>query len=142
MRAYPILAIATCIPSLFFAACETPRGSSDPCRAGAFNDAGNLAIISSPAPGDTVPSGTSINGCGRAFEGTLNYKLTGRDGSILASGFTQTGGADGAAPFRFILRYTISQTQLGHLEVFADDPSDGEGFPPSRCVIPIQLVTK
>ena len=139
MRANTFLATIAFFSALFFAACESPGGNSDPCRSETFKDAGSLAIITSPAPGDPVPNGTTIRGCGRAFESSLNYKLTGRDGRTLASGFTQAGGVDGPAPFSFVLNYSVTQDQLGHLEVYEEDASDGEGFPPGRCVIPVRL---
>jgi hypothetical protein len=35
--------------------------------------------------------------------------------------------------------YTADQPQIGHLEVFKEDASDGEGFPPGRTVLPLIL---
>jgi hypothetical protein len=29
--------------------------------------------------------------------------------------------------------------QVGHLEVFEEDASDGEGFPPGRTILPLVL---
>jgi hypothetical protein len=34
---------------------------------------------------------------------------------------------------------SVSQRQIGHLEVFEEDVSDGAGFPPPRDVIPLVL---
>jgi hypothetical protein len=58
---------------------------------------------------------------------------------VLASGFTTGGGVDAPAPFTFTVAYSVSQRQVGHLEVFEEDVSDGAGFPPPRDVIPLVL---
>ena len=66
-------------------------------------------------------------------------RLIARDGSELASGNTQGGGVDGPAAFNFTVPYSVDARQIGHLEVFEEDVSDGEGFPPGRTVVPLVL---
>ena len=34
----------------------------------------------------------------------------------------------------------MTERQVGSLEVFEEDQSDGEGFPPGRTVLPLVLV--
>jgi hypothetical protein len=62
------------------------------------------------------------------------------DGSVLASGHTSGGGIEGPEPFSFSVPFDVPNPELGRLEVFEQDMSDGEGFPPSRNVIPIVLM--
>ena len=54
---------------------------------------------------------------------------------------TDPGGriVDSFGPFQFIVNFSVSERQIGHLEVFEEDASDGEGFPPSRNVLPLVL---
>ena len=98
-----------------------------------------FVFASTPSPGSTVTSGFQVSGCSQTFESNVNWKLLGRAGNLLASGHTTGGGVDGAAGFGFNVNYSISQPEVGHLEVFEDDASDGEGFPPGRTVIPLVL---
>jgi len=56
-----------------------------------------------------------------------------------ASGNTQGGGVDGPGEFSFTVPYSVDTKQIGHLEVFAEDASDGEGVPPGRTVVPLVL---
>jgi hypothetical protein len=46
---------------------------------------------------------------------------------------------DGHGPFSFVVAYQVNARQIGHLEVFEVDASDGEGRPPGRNVIPLVL---
>jgi hypothetical protein len=46
----------------------------------------------------------------------------------------------GAANFSFSAVFTVSEPELGLLEVFEPDESEGEGFPAVRSVIPIVLL--
>ncbi|MGD9068862.1 MAG: Gmad2 immunoglobulin-like domain-containing protein, partial [Methyloceanibacter sp.] len=105
---------------------------------GAFNDAA-FVIATSPKPGERVESGFDVTGCSRTFESNVQWRLLARDGSVLASGNTSGGGVDGPGAFSFVIPYTVNVQQVGHLEVFEEDASDGEGFPPGRTVIPIIL---
>lgn len=105
---------------------------------GAFNEAA-FVIATAPKPGERVESGFDVTGCSRSFESNVQWKLIGRDGSILASGNTSGGGVDGPGPFSFTIPYNVTVQQIGHLEVFDEDASDGEGFPPGRTVVPLVL---
>ncbi len=105
---------------------------------GALDDAA-FVIATAPAAGARVDSGFAVAGCSRTFESTVVWQLLGRDGSVLAEGFTSGGGVDGPGPFAFTVAYTVAERQVGHLEVFEEDASDGEGFPPGRTVLPLVL---
>ena len=83
--------------------------------------------------------GFTVRGCSRTFESTVNWKLKGRDGSELAMGHATGGGVDGPGAYTFTVSYSVSERQIGHLEVYEEDASDGEGAPPPRNVIPLVL---
>jgi hypothetical protein len=105
---------------------------------GAFSDAA-FVIVTTPAAGERVDSSFAVEGCSRTFENNVQWKLVARDTSELASGFTQGGGVDGPAAFSFTVPYSVDEKQIGHLEVFEEDVSDGEGVPPGHTVLPLVL---
>lgn len=105
---------------------------------GAFDKA-SFVIATEPAAGERVESGFEAKGCSRTFESDVQWKLIGRDGSVLASGNAQGGGVDGPGAFSFTVPYTVDARQIGHLEVFEEDVSDGEGFPPGHTIVPLVL---
>ena len=102
-------------------------------------DTAAFVIAEAPTAGARVSSGFPVSGCSRTFEGTVVWRLLARDGSVLADGFTSGGSVDGPGPFAFTVSYTVAERQVGHLEVFEEDVSDGEGFPPGRTVLPLVL---
>jgi immunoglobulin-like protein involved in spore germination len=105
---------------------------------GAFDEAA-FVFATAPEAGERVESGFAVEGCSRSFESNVQWQLIARDGAVLASGNTQGGGVDGPAAFSFTVPFSVDAQQIGHLEVFAEDPSDGEGFPPGRTVLPLVL---
>lgn len=131
---------------LLTAACATepappppaPEPSACEIADGALDSAA-LVIAEQPAAGDRVSSGFTVSGCSRTFENTVVWRLLARDGSVIADGFTTGGGVDGVGPFSFPVTYSVAERQIGHLEVFEEDASDGEGFPPGRTIIPVVL---
>ena len=98
-----------------------------------------VAVIE-PMAGMRASSPLQVRGCSRTFESNVVWELRARDGSILASGHTSGGGSAGAAAFSFAVSFTVSTPELGHLEVFEPDVSDGEGLPGGRSIIPIVLL--
>jgi hypothetical protein len=105
---------------------------------GALTDK-SFIIVSTPTSGMRVQSGFTAKGCSRTFESNVPWRLVDRDGNQLATGATTGGGVDGFGPFSFTVSFNVVTQQIGHLEVIEDDPSDGEGFPPVRNVIPLVL---
>ncbi|WP_425283386.1 Gmad2 immunoglobulin-like domain-containing protein, partial [Methyloceanibacter marginalis] len=81
-------------------------------------------MATKPEAGERVESGFEVAGCSHSFESNVQWKLLARDGAVLASGNTQGGGVDGPGDFAFTVPYSVDARQIGHLEVFADDPSD------------------
>ena len=96
-----------------------------------------FVLVQAPASGDRVSNGFPVTGCSSTFETSVNWRLRGRDGHVLASGFTQ-GGSREAGPFRFTVTYSVRARQVGELEVYAPTVTT-EGFPPVKNVIPLVL---
>ena len=103
---------------------------------GALTDK-SFIFVSTPTSGMRVQSGFTVEGCSRTFEANVPWRLIDRDGNQLASGATIGEGVDGFGPFSFAVSFSVASQQVGHLEVLEEDPSDGEGFPPIRNVIPL-----
>jgi hypothetical protein len=125
--------------ALFLSACGTV--SKSPCdnSDGALDDAA-FVFVTSPVVGQRVGPGFPVSGCSRTFESNVPWRLLARNGDVLASGNTSGGGVDGSGAFSFTVPFTIDERQIGHLEVYDEDVSDGEGFPPGRNVIPLVLL--
>ena len=120
---------------------SVPDGGTAGCDLsdGALGDAA-FVIATAPAAGARVSSGFPVSGCSRTFESTVLWRLHARDGSLLARGHATGGGVDGPGSFAFSVPFTVTERQLGSLEVFEEDASDGEGFPPGRTVLPLVLL--
>ena len=98
-----------------------------------------LVIVTSPAGGEEVANGFAVSGCSRTFESNVQWRLLDRAGEELASGFAMGGGVDGPASFLFAVEYHSAERQLAYLEVYEEDVSEGEGFPPPRAIVPVVL---
>ena len=98
-----------------------------------------LVIVYSPEGGEEVESGFEVSGCSRTFEANVQWRLTGRDGEVLASGHATGGGVDGPARYAFSVEYEATERQVGRLTVFEEDVAEGQGFPPPRAVVPVIL---
>lgn len=116
----------------------TPPGGACDNTDGAFDEAA-FVIATAPVAGARVTSGFPVAGCSRTFESNVVWRLFARDGTLLNQGFTTGGGVDGFGPFAFTVSYSVAERQIGRLEVFEEDVSDGEGFPPGRTVLPLVL---
>ncbi len=128
--------------SLSLLGCATSGGSTpaDACSNsdGAFDQAA-FVIATQPPAGARVSSGFPVRGCSRTFESNVQWRLLARDGSVLQQGFTSGGGVDGVGPFSFTVSFSVPERQIGHLEVYEEDVSNGEGFPPGRTLLPLVL---
>ena len=122
---------------LLAAACDNDEDAVVACDA-ALPDAA-LVLVFEPASGAEVSRGFEASGCSRTFEGTVTWRLLDRSGQTLAQGFTMGGAVDGPGSFSFTVQYESAERQFGHLEVFEEDVSGGEGFPPPRDVVPLVL---
>jgi hypothetical protein len=114
--------------------------ASDACSNsdGALSDV-SFIFVTAPPVGARVSSGFTARGCSRTFESNVPWRLLDASGAELASGSTLGGGVDGFGPFSFTVSYSVASRQIGHLEVLEDDPSGGEGRPPTRNVLPLVL---
>lgn len=130
------------LSSIAFTGCATSGGSTptDACsNADGALDQAAFVIATQPTAGARVSSGFTVRGCSRTFESNVQWRLKARDGSSLQQGFTTGGGVDGYGPFSFTVNFSVPERQIGHLEVFEEDVSDGEGFPPGRTLLPLVL---
>ena len=98
-----------------------------------------LVVVHDPLAGAEVESGFEVNGCSRTFEANVQWQLIGRAGEVLARGFTTGGGVEGPGRFAFTVDYEAEERQVAHLEVYEEDVSEGQGFPPPRAVVPLIL---
>lgn len=121
-------------------ACSTSaiRNPCDPLDAVLANSA--FVVVASPTGGAAVRSPIAVSGCSKTFESNVVWRLHARDGRTLDSGHTSGGGVAGAADFSFSAAFALDEPELGHLEVFGPDVSEGEGFPGGRTVIPLVLL--
>ena len=108
-----------------------------------------------PPADDANSGGSPVREVGLAPASPLSSRSEGRFGDAVEEvkrgedlplgarsppkGERRRGGVDGPGAFSFSIPYTVTVQQLGHLEVFEEDVSDGEGFPPGRTVIPLVL---
>jgi hypothetical protein len=134
-------AIAAALAILLAGCATVPGGGAGGCDLsdGALDDAA-FVIATAPAAGARVSSGFAVSGCSRTFESTVVWRLLARDGSLLGQGTATGGGVDGPGPFGFSVPFAVGERQVGHLEVFEEDVSGGEGFPPGRTVLPLVLL--
>ncbi len=100
-----------------------------------------LVIVLSPSAGEEVKSGFTASGCSRTFESNVQWRLIGRSGEVLSSGYTSGGGIDGPGVFSFRVEFAVAERQVALLEVFEDDVSEGEGYPPPWVVVPVIVDT-
>jgi hypothetical protein len=134
-------AVATAVALVVAGCAGMPGGDVGACDLGdgALADSA-FVIATAPAAGERVSSGFGVSGCSRTFESTVVWRLFARDGAVLNQGTTTGGGVDGPGAFSFSVPFTVGERQVGRLEVFEEDASDGEGFPPGRTVLPLVLV--
>lgn len=103
----------------------------DPVLAGS-----SFVLVRTPAAGERIASGAVVTGCSRTHEGSVAFRLLGRDGRTLTSGSTRGGGFAGAAPFRFVLEFAVPLPERGTLELSEPRVTD-EGFEPPRISLPV-----
>ncbi len=120
------------------AACGGGKAEADVCanKDGALGRSA-FVFVQSPASGKQVTNGFRVSGCSNTFEATVNWRLQGRDGRALASGFAQ-GGSGQPGPFSFTVSYSVGVRQIGQLEIY--EPSvTTEGFPTVKNIVPVVL---
>lgn len=100
----------------------------------------SFVLLLEPEAGSRAASPLRVQGCSRTFESNVLWELRGRDGRVLNEGYASGGGVDGAAAFEVSVDFTVSAPEVGQLEVFEEDVSGGEGFPPSRTIVPVVLM--
>lgn len=138
-------ALAVAVAVLALAGCGGGDGggsseSSDVCENadGALSDA-SFIFVTAPSSGERVSSGFTVEGCSRTFESNVPWRLLDTSGVELASGAATGGGVDGSGPFSFTVTYSLSERQIGTLEVNEEDVSDEGTREPVRNVVPLVL---
>ena len=102
---------------------------------GAWNGA-QFVLATEPAAGARVRPGFTVSGCSSTYDGSITWKLVGRDGTQLAAGFAR-GGSAGAGRFEFKVDYVATALRLAQLEVQAPQGSEAEL---ARTVLPLVLL--
>lgn len=129
------------LAALAFAGCVGDDDKADVCA----NDDHALSrspfvFVTAPRSGERVSSGFRVSGCSSTFEANVTWRLRGRDGHVLGSGFTTTtAGSLRPGRYRFRVAYSVRSSQIGTLEVGSPSASSGEGFPTARDVVPLVL---
>lgn len=127
----------TATGTLALVGCAGGSHNTDACVRAEGAHGAAFVFVQAPASGERVANGFAVTGCSNTFEATVNWRLRGRDGHVLASGFTQ-GGSREPGPFRFTVTYSVGARQIGMLEVYAPTVTT-EGFPPTKNVVPLVL---
>ena len=94
--------------------------------------------VFSPVADALYHSPLVVNGFSRTFEGSVNLRLSDRDGQVLAERNTQGGASDGFAFFDSTLRFTVGEMISGTLEVFETSAKDGSEI--NKVTIPLVLL--
>jgi hypothetical protein len=119
-------------------ACGAATQHVDVCsNANGALTASAFVFVQAPTSGERVASGFRVSGCSSTFEATLNWRLLGRDGRVLARSVTQGGGIE-PGPFAFRVEYSGKRREVGSLEVSGPSVTT-EGFPPPREIVPLVL---
>lgn len=94
--------------------------------------------VFSPVTAGLYHSPIVVNGLSQTFEGAVNLRLTNKNGQVLAERNTQGGSSDGFAFFDSYLRFTVSETISGTVEVFETSAKDGSEI--NKVTIPVILL--
>ncbi|MCE7980115.1 MAG: hypothetical protein DYG89_02890 [Caldilinea sp. CFX5] len=94
--------------------------------------------VFSPVAAGLYHSPIVVNGFSQTFEGNVNLRLTDKNGQMLAERNTQGGSVDGFAFFDSYLRFTVSETISGTVEVFETSAKDGSEI--NKVTIPVVLL--
>ena len=101
---------------------------------------GSLVVIEAPAAAQAVGEAFTLSGCAATFEQNVRYRVTARDGTVLADGFTTGNAPDVGVVGDFSTEVTLDpapEPGLLTLEVFEEDVAEGEGGVPPRHVVPL-----
>ncbi len=133
-----LLAAAPVALALAASACGAGKPGIDPCsNADGALTGSAFVFVQAPRSGERVASGFRVAGCSSTFEATLEWRLVGRDGHVLARSVAQGGGIEPGA-FTFRVEYSVTRREIGSLEVSGPSVTS-EGFPPPREIVPLVL---
>lgn len=102
---------------------DRPRGET--CGADGLAELAFI-FVTDPVPGEALADGDEVAGCSNTFEAAYVYELLDADGAVLDEGFgTASCGTGCVGAFSFPVSFTVEETQVGTLRVFAESPRDG-----------------
>lgn len=96
-------------------------------------------LVETPAPFAAVGSPLRVSGEANTFEAVLGYRLTDRQGRVLAEGTTTASAGTGSwGAFTFRIRFEIASEQRGTLTLFETSAADGTEI--NVVELPVRLV--
>jgi len=117
----------------------SPTPVLTPTPTGVWTNPAQAIEVFSPVAAGLYHSPMVVNGFSQTFEGVVNLRLTDRNGQVLAERNTQGGSVDGFAFFDSYLRFTVSETISGTVEVFETSAKDGSEI--NKVTIPVVLLS-
>lgn len=103
----------------------TPTPTPTPLPTNVWAPPANAIEQFSPVAAGVYHSPVEVIGYSQTFEGNVNLRLTGADGTVLAERNTLGGSVDGFRFFHAYLRFTVSEEISATLEVFETSAKDG-----------------
>ena len=133
-----VASLAVAAASAGLVSCGGGSAEGDACSNGdGALDSAAFVFVQDPSSGKRVTSGFRVSGCSATFEATVDWRLRGKDGRTLATGFTQGGSREPGA-FSFNVAYELRRLEVGTLEVSGPRVTS-EGFAPPADVVPLVL---
>ena len=116
----------------------TPTPLATPSATPVWTNPPQAIEVFSPVADGLYHSPIAVNGFSQTFEGSVNLRLTDKNGQVLAERNTQGGSADGFAFFDSDLRFTVGEMISGTLDVFETSAKDGSEI--HKVTIPLVLL--
>lgn len=98
--------------------------AQDPCDNAPSGQ--SFVFVTTPNNGDQVSSPFTVEGCSDTFEANVQWELRDANQQVLTDGFTMGGTLGDPDSFSFDVTYSVSQQQLGTLEVYEEDAETGD----------------
>jgi hypothetical protein len=116
----------------------SPTPVVTPTTTPVWSDPAQAIEVFSPVADGLYHSPMVVNGLSQTFEGSVNLRLTDKDGQVLAERNTLGGSVDGFAFFDSYLRFTVSEMISGTVEIFETSAKDGSEI--NKVTIPVVLL--
>jgi hypothetical protein len=100
-------------------------------------------VVESPEPGASVSSPVTVSGTASVFEGTVQLRIIGADGEVIARTFaTASAGAPERGEFSQEIEFTLDEAQEGVVKAFEANVASPEESPARELFtveVPVQL---